>query len=403
MIPFSPPRIDNKILEEVKETLLSGWITTGPKTKLFEEHITKYCGHERTICVNSATAGLEIVLSWFGVGKGDEVILPAYTYCAIANAVVRLNAKPVMVDVEDDFTISPDEIKKAVSSKTKVIIPVDVGGYPADYTRIYEVINDLNIKKKFRPSNNIQKEIGRILIIADAAHSLGATYEGKKTGSLADITVFSFQATKNITTSEGGAICLNLPKSMDCDEIYKKITIKSFQGQTKDSYSKTKGDSWRYDVLEAGFKSNMTDLQAAIGLVELQRYEDDMLPKRKYIFNKYYSLLKDKEWAVLPPADSAQRKSSNNFFMLRIKGADEQIRDEIIKKVYEDGASLNVHFIPLPLLTLYKKLNYKIEDYPKSYELFCNEVSLPIYYDLTDENIDFIINSLIKNVDSVLD
>jgi len=402
MIPFSPPRIDDKTIEEVKETLLSGWITTGPKTKLFEKHISSYCGHKRTICVSSATAGFELMMNWFGVGRGDEVIIPAYTYCAIANAVVHLGAKPVMVDVDDDFTISPEKIRESVTSKTKVIIPVDVGGYPADYKRIYDIINEKKIKEKFCPDNDVQKGLGRILVISDAAHSLGASIEGKKVGILTDITIFSFQATKNITTCEGGAVCINLPKPFDCDKIYKQIAIKSLHGQTKDAYSKTKGNSWRYDILEAGYKSNMTDLQAAMGLVELKRYESDMLPKRKYIFNKYYNALKDKKWAILPPADNSKNKSACNVFMLRVSGVNEQQRDEIIKRVYNDGASLNVHYIPLPLLSFYRELNYNIENFPKSYELYSNEISLPIYYDLTDGNVDFIINSLVRNIESVL-
>ncbi len=402
MIPFSPPRIDKHIIEEVKDTLLSGWITTGPKTKQFEKLITGYCGHRKTLCVSSATAGLELILRWFGVGPGDEVIVPAYTYCATANVVIHSGAKPVMVDVGDDFTISPSAIQKAVTHRTKVIIPVDIGGYPADYDQIFKIVNIKEIKEKFCPANNVQKELGRILVLSDAAHSLGASYKGNKTGTLSDITIFSFHAVKNLTTSEGGAICLNLSDNFDCDKIYNELAVKSLHGQTKDAYSKLKGGNWRYDVKEAGYKSNMTDLQAAIGLVEIKRYENDMLQKRKHIFYKYYNALKNKEWVILPPAENHFRESSFHVFLLRIKHITESQRDEIIQKVYDDGASLNVHFIPLPMLSFYKKNNYDIKDFPKSYELYSNEISLPIYYDLTDENIDFIINSLIKNTENIL-
>ena len=285
MIPFSPPRTDQKTVAAVTEVLLSGWITTGPKTKLFEKELTTYNGNKNTLCLNSATAGLEIMLRWFGVKEGDEVILPAYTYCATANVVKHVGATPVLVDInENDFTIDPDKIEKAITSKTKVIMPVDIGGLPCDYDRINKIAVDK--KNIFVANSEEQKKLGRILILSDAAHSVGATYNGKRTGSLTDVTVFSFHAVKNLTTAEGGAIALNLPLPFDNEEIYKYLCVKTLHGQNKDALEKTKLSGWKYDVIEPGYKCNMMDLQAVIGLVELERYEGT-LNRRKDICSQY--------------------------------------------------------------------------------------------------------------------
>ncbi len=401
MIPFSPPRIDQKVVDEVAKALLSGWITTGPRTKLFENNLSKYVGCKKTLCLNSATAGLELILRWYGVKEGDEVILPAYTYCATANVVMHCGAKPVMVDInQKDFNISIDAIKKAITSKTKVIIPVDISGYPCDYDELNKLVNQSEIKNLFNPTTKEQEQLGRILIMADSAHSIGATMNGKQSGNLTDISVFSFHAVKNLTTAEGGAICLNLPQPFNCDEIYTDLNRKSLHGQSKDALAKTVG-TWRYDVLEAGYKCNMTDLQAAIGLIELDRYESN-LQRRKEIFIQYIEGFKNKNWAILPPYLDEGKETSYHLFLLRIKGANESARDTIIKKIFDAGVAVNVHFQPLPLLTVYKNEGFNISDYPESWEKYQNEITLPVYYDLSDENITIIINAVINAVETTI-
>jgi dTDP-4-amino-4,6-dideoxygalactose transaminase len=363
MIPFSPPHIDQKILDEISKALLSGWITTGPRTKKFEQNLTNYTGSKKTICLNSATAGLELILRWFGVKEGDEVILPAYTYCATANVVMHCGAKPVMVDInEKDFNISVEAIKKAITPHTKVIIPVDISGFPCDYDLINNLVNEPEVKALFKPNHINQEKLNRILIMADAAHSIGAKMNGKQSGSLTDVSVFSFHAVKNLTTAEGGAISLNLPEPFNCEEIYSDLNRKSLHGQSKDALAKTQGN-WKYDVLEAGYKCNMTDLNAAIGLIELARY-DRNLERRKNIFNQYVSGFKSKDWAIIPPFFDEGKESSYHLFLLRIKNIDEPTRDRIIQNIFDQGVSVNVHFQPLPLLTVYKNEGYQIEDYP---------------------------------------
>lgn len=403
MIPFSPPRIDQKIIDEVVDTLKSGWITTGPKTKMFENKITHYCSSKKTLAVSSATAGLELMLKWFGVKEGDEVILPAYTYCATANVVVHCGAKIIMVDInEEDLNISIEKIRSAISSKTKVIIPVDIAGLPCDYDDIFSLILEESVNKLFLPNNKIQEKLGRILILSDSAHSIGATYKGKKSGSVADISVFSFHAVKNITTAEGGAVCINLPDIFDCNTIYKSLCISSLHGQSKDALSKSKKGSWKYDVLEAGFKSNMTDIQAAIGLVELNRYDKDMLKKRRHIFKLYSEELSKYDWAILPIYNTEDKESSYHVYTLRIKGIDENIRDEIIQRIFDKEVSVNVHFQPLPLLTVYKNLGYNISDYPVAYNCYSCEISLPVYYGLTDIQVNTVISKLIESINEVI-
>lgn len=400
MIPFSPPRIDQKIIDEVVATLKSGWITTGPRTKLFEKKLTEFGGHKATLCLNSATAGLELMLRWYGVGPGDEVILPAYTYCATANVVVHCGATPVMADADQDFNISLKEIEKKITPKTKVIMPVDIAGLPCDYDEIMTLVKRSDIVKKFSPSSPTQKQLDRILVLSDSAHSCGAVYKGRAAGSLADASVFSFHAVKNLSTAEGGAVCLNLPAPFDNEAIYRTLCITSLHGQNKDALEKFKNGGWRYDIIEAGYKCNMTDLQAAMGLVELERYRDDMLVKRKRIFDNYSVAFSRYSWSVLPRYEIGELTSSSyHVYLLRIKGINEEQRDQIITRITDAGVSVNVHFMPLPMFTFYKNLGYKIEEYPVAYDNYSRVISLPVFYDLTEEQQQQVIDAVIKSIE----
>lgn len=402
MLPFSPPRLDQKTVDAVTEVLLSGWITTGPKTKEFEKRLTDYVGCKKTICLNSATAGLELIARWFGLKEGDEVIVPAYTYCASANIVLHCRAKPVLVDIDEkDFNVSIANIREAISEKTKIIIPVDISGWPCDYNEINEMVNSNEIRGVFRAETPEQEKLGRILVMSDAAHSIGAWYEGNRTGSLTDVTVFSFHAVKNLTTAEGGAVCLNLPEPFDCEEIYKALNIKSLHGQSKDALAKTQVGNWRYDVIEPGYKCNMMDIQAAIGLVELERYQET-LDRRAEIYEFYTTELSAKSWAILPDYNNAQKETSYHLYLLRINGATEDQRDEIMQKIFEKGVSVNVHFQPLPMLTAYKERGYKMEDYPESFKKYSNLITLPVYYNLTDEDLKLVTDAVIQSVEEVL-
>jgi dTDP-4-amino-4,6-dideoxygalactose transaminase len=402
MIPFSPPRMDDKITSAVVEALNSGWITTGPKTKLFEKKLSAFNGNASTLCVNSASGGMELMLRWFGVQEGDEVILPAYTYAATANVIVHTGAKPVFVDVQDDFNIDIQAIRKAISSKTKVIMPVDIGGWPCDYDAINALVNEPEIKAQFKAVSPHQEKLGRILILSDAAHSLGAFYRGKRTGVHADVTVFSFHAVKNLTTAEGGAIALNLPESFHHNEIYKELNIKSLHGQSKDALAKTQIGNWRYDIIEAGYKLNMTDIQAAMGLVELDRYQDDMLKRRKEIFELYTQELQKEEWAIIPTYESRNSCSSYHLYLLRIKSIGEEDRNQIIQAIFDQEVSVNVHYLPLPAMTFYKQMGYSIKDYPKTFELYKNEISLPVYYSLSNADAMQVIKAIKQAVNQVI-
>lgn len=403
MIPFSPPKITDEIVNEVTKVLRSGWITTGPKTKEFEKLLTEYCGNKFTLCLNSATAGLEIILRWYGVQKGDEVIVPAYTYSATANVVTHCGAKIVFVDVNNnDFNISVEKIEKTITSRTKVIMPVDFGGLPCDYDSINAIVKRKDIRNKFKPSNPIQKKLDRILILSDAAHSVGATYKGNKTGTLADATVFSFHAVKNLTTAEGGAVCLNLPKPFDNENIYAELNIKSLHGQNKDALSKIQKGAWQYDIVEAGYKCNMTDITAAMGLCELKIYDSETLPKRKYICEKYSKAFSSYDWAEIPILKDSNRESSYHLYPLRIKGINEKQRNEIIKKIFEKNVSVNVHFIPVPMMSFYKTMGYRIKNYPIAYNNYSREISMPVFFDLTDKQLETIIYAVIKSVKRVL-
>lgn len=396
MIPFSPPHIDDKIIDEVVAVLRSGWITTGPRTKAFEKKLADYCGVQKVVCVSSASAGLELMLHWFGIGPGDEVIVPAYTYTATAEVVLHCGATPVMVDVLPDFLISAQNIRKAITPKTKVIIPVDIAGLPCDYAAINQLVNDPEIRKMFHPTNALQQQLGRILVMSDAAHSLGAWYNGQRAGSLTDITVFSFHAVKNLTTAEGGAIALNLPQPFDLESLYKELCTFSLHGQSKDALAKTKLGNWRYDVLCAGYKCNMTDLAAALGLIEIERYDDLILTRRKAIFDAYTAAFGNDDRFEIPEYSTPVKTSSFHVYALRVRNVSEAQRDEIMQKIFEQEVSVNVHFIPLAMLTCYKTLGYKISDYPVTYDNYAREISLPVYFDLTDNQVQQVI-AAVKN------
>lgn len=408
MIPFSPPRIDQKIIDAVTETLRSGWITTGPKTRLFEKKLSEYNGNPVSLCLNSATAGLELILRWFGVGPGDEVILPAYTYAATANVIVHCGARPVFVDVGDDFNISIKAISLAITSHTKVIMPVDIGGWPCDYDEINNLVRKKEYVNLFRPANTEQEMLGRILVLSDAAHSLGATYNSRRTGTLTDISVFSFHAVKNLTTAEGGAVALNLPEPFNNIFVYEKLCIKALHGQNKDALAKMQKGNWRYDIIEAGYKMNMPDILASIGLVELERYESETLVKRKAICDFYSEALKPFSWAINPKQSGiqysgAESVSSYHLFPLRIKGVTEEGRDNIIKEISERNVSVNVHFIPVPMMSFYKNQGFDIRKYPLTFNMYQNEISLPVYYDLSPDDAETVVRTVIEVVQKELE
>ena len=402
MIPFSPPYIDQAIIEEVTRALSSGWITTGPRTKKLEQKVADYVGVPKVLCLNSATAGMELMLRYFGIGPGDEVIIPAYTYCATANVVSHTGATPVMVDSNpEDFNISIEGIKEAITEKTKAIIAVDFAGFPCDYDEINDLVNSSSVRSRFKPSSVAQEKLGRILVMSDAAHSLGAVYYGTMVGALCDVTVFSFHAVKNLTTAEGGAVCLNLPKSFDAEEVYKELNIFSLHGQSKDAFAKTQKGAWEYDVLFPGYKWNMTDILASIGLIEIDRYEEN-LSQRKSILDRYSAAFQKYDWASLPVYETDTKISSYHLYPLRIKGVSKLQRDQIIQEIFDQEVSVNVHFKPLPLLSAYKERGYQMSDYPVAEKNWESEISLPVYYTLTDENVTQVIEAVISSVKKVL-
>lgn len=398
MIPFSPPRIDEKIVAEVSDALKSGWITTGPKTKLFEKKIAEYCNVSNVLAVNSWTAGAELILYWFGIKEGDEVIIPVYTYCATANIVIHRGAKVIMVDVNSDFGIDISKIEKHITPKTKAIIPVDVGGLPIQFDELKSMVNKPETKEKFNPQSENQEKLGRIMILSDSAHSFGAIYKGLNVGSEVDFTVFSFHAVKNLTTAEGGAICINLPKPFDNAEVYQQLNTLSLHGQSKDALAKLQKGAWEYDVIDAGFKCNMTDILASIGLAELERYDSETLPKRKSIFKEYSNLLSKYDWAILPHYKDKYRESSYHLYLLRIKEVTLEERNLIIQEIFDQDVSVNVHYKPLPMLSYYKVLGYEINYFPVAKSLWECEISLPVYYDLSKENIRTVIDAIVTSV-----
>lgn len=402
MIPFSPPYIDEDVINEVMDSLRSGWITTGPKVKALESEVSKITGIKNVLCVNSATSGMMLMLHWFGIGKGDEVIIPSYTYCATALAVMHTGAKAVMVDSGKDFCINTDAIRKAITSRTKAIMPVDIGGYPCDYDEINKIVNEEEIKKIFIATNEVQRMLGRIFVLSDAAHSIGATYKGRASGTLCDASVFSFHAVKNVTTAEGGAICLNLPGKFNNDGLYKWLRLLSLNGQTKDAFTKSQGGGWKYDIVYPGFKINQNDLCAAVGLAQIRRYSNDFLVKRKKIFEKYNESFSELSWAELPPSITPERESSYHVYLLRIKGISEEQRDKIIDEITKREVAVNVHFVPLPMLKVFKDRNYDINNFPVSYDSYTREITLPVYPQLKEEEIKKIIKSVIESYDAVI-
>ncbi len=398
-IPFSPPFIDEDVINEVVDALKSGWITTGPKVKALEEQIVKLSGAQSALCVNSWTSGAIMMLTWLGVKEGDEVIIPAYTYAATALAVIHAGAKPVMVDINDDFNISVEEIAKAITNKTKAIIPVDIAGWPCDYKQIMDLVRYKEIIEKFTPSSDVQKKLGRILVLNDAAHSLGAKYFNKNIGTECDVTIFSLHAVKNVTTAEGGVICLNMPDVFDNVKLYSELRIMTLNCQTKDAFSKSKAGGWRYDIVGLGMKINLADVNAAIGLAQIRKY-DILLSKRKEIAAKYRKAFSEYDWVVLPHQISDVKESSYHIFPLRIKNASEEQRDNIIQKISDADVAVNVHFIPLPMLNYFKGKGYDINDFPQSFKNYSTEISLPIYPQLTNEQIDYIVSAVVNAYNS---
>jgi dTDP-4-amino-4,6-dideoxygalactose transaminase len=397
-IPFSPPFIDQAVIDEVIDTLNSKWITTGPKVAALEKEMLRITTSKAVVCVNSWTSGAILMLKWFGVKEGDEVIIPAYTYSATALCVLHCGATPVMVDIDTDFCISPEAVYKAITPKTKAIIAVDIAGWPCNYDKLNAIIQSPEINGLFVAESFKQKVLGRILLIADAAHSLGARYNGGAAAKKSDITIFSFHAVKNVTTAEGGCICLNLPNGFDEIAEYKYLRMYTLNGQTKDAFSKSNGAGWKYDILFQGLKINMPDICAAIGLAQIKRYEDELLPLRKQIALKYCRGFKDMDWFISPPLMDGTRESSYHLFPLRIKNITEDQRDNIIEDITAMGVVVNVHFIPMPMFTYFKSLGYRITDYPMAYRQFACEISLPIYPELTDLQVEFIIEAVIVAV-----
>ena len=400
-IPFSPPDIDDKVINEVVDSLKSGWITTGPKVKALEEEIGRISGVKNVLCVNSWTSGAILMLRWLGLEPGDEVIVPAYTYSATALAVLWAGGKPIMVDSQEDFNISVKAIKEAITEKTKAIIPVDIAGFPCDYKSIMDLVNSDEIKAKFHPTSEVQEKLKRILVLSDSAHSIGAHYGDKRTGSETDLAIFSLHAVKNVTTAEGGAICLNLPKPFDNDELYKELRLRALNCQTKDAFTKTKAGGWKYDIIGQGMKINMADVNAAIGLAQIREYEN-LLRERKRVFNIYTKAFADCEWAITPPSVSGIKESSYHIYALRIKGITEEQRDAIIQEISKDEVAVNVHFIPMPMLTLFKGLGYDIKNYPNAYNNYAHEISLPIYPQLSEEKVLFVAQTVIKAYKNII-
>lgn len=390
MIPFSPPDISEAEVSEVADALRSGWITTGPRTKQLEKQIAEWIGTERCVCLNSQTACAEMALRVLGIGEGDEVCVPAYTYTATASVVDHVGAKIVMIDCQkDSFEMDYDALETSITERTKAIIPVDLGGVPCDYDRIFEIAE----KKKslFRASNKIQQAIGRIAVCADTAHAFGAKWHGKMIGSLADFSSFSFHAVKNLTTAEGGALTWRNIPGIDNDEIYHQLQLLSLHGQSKDALAKTKLGAWEYDIVGTWYKCNMTDVVAAIGLKQFERYPD-MLKRRKDIIEKYDAAFKPLGVETLDHYN-ASRESSGHLYITRVPNITLEQRNEIIIKMAERGVACNVHYKPLPMHTAYKKLGFDIKDYPNAYDRFANEITLPLHTCLTDEDVAYVVKA----------
>lgn len=389
-IPFSPPDIGEDEIQSVIDALKSGWITTGPKTKQFEREIAQLCNTEKAVCLNSATASLELTLRILGIGEGDEVITSSYTYTASASPIAHVGAKIVLVDTQkDSFEMDYEKLANAITEKTKVIIPVDVAGILYDYDKIFKIVEEK--KKLFKANNDIQKIYNRIIVVADSAHGFGAKKDGKMSGEFADFTTFSFHAVKNLTTGEGGAAVWKSKEGLDNEEIYKQYQLLSLHGQTKDALHKNTLGAWEYDIIDTYYKCNMTDIMAGIGLAQIARYPK-LVERRHQIISKYNEAFKDLPIMVLNHKDENHR-SSGHLYLTRIKVINEEQRNEIIIKMAERGIACNVHYKPLPMLTAYKKLGFDIANYPNAYDFYRNEITLPLYSKLTDEQVEYIIEN----------
>ncbi|WP_346935492.1 DegT/DnrJ/EryC1/StrS aminotransferase family protein [Clostridium sp.] len=386
-IPLSPPDITEREIESVVQVLKSGWITSGPKVLEFEQKIAEYCETEKAVVLGSGTAGMELILKLYDIKEGDEVITTPYTYTASASIILHRGIKPTFVDVaKDSFIMDLDKLEEAITEKTKAIITVDFAGVPVDYDKVKAILKKLNRED--------------IILISDSAHSFGATYKGKKVGSQYNFHVFSFHAVKNLTTAEGGGITFNNNNFHGKEDLYKEFKYIALHGQTKDALSKIKAGAWQYDIVTDGFKCNMSDLHAAIGVSQLDRYEE-MLDRRRAIFEIYNKALEGKEWAIIPFSKNEEMETSYHLYPLRIKGFEESERAKVIEILAEKDIPTNVHFIPLPMFTLYKNLGYKMEDYPNAYNQYKNEITLPVYSTLSLEDAKYMIEELIKAVEEV--
>ncbi len=392
-IPFSPPDMTEAEADEVKDAILSGWITTGPRTKEFEKQIAAYCHTDKAVCLNSATACMEMALRVMGVGPGDEVIVPAYTYTATASVVCHVGATPVMVDCQaDNVEMDYDKMAEAITERTKFVIAVDLAGIVADYDRIFAAVESK--KHLFHPANDLQKAFGRVIVMADAAHAFGAMKNGKVCGEIADFTSFSFHAVKNLTTAEGGALTWKTREGIDNEMLYKQFQLLSLHGQNKDALAKTKFGAWEYDIIAPYFKCNMTDIMAGIGLAQLKRYSE-MLHRRRQIIEKLNDGLKDCNVAVLNHYGDGNC-SSGHLYLVRLLGKDVEERNAVIEKMAERGIACNVHYKPLPMMTAYKNLGFDIANYPHAYNLYRNEVSLPLHTRLSDEEVEYVISNFVE-------
>lgn len=389
-IPFSPPDMTEAEANEVREAILSGWITTGPRTKEFERLIAICCQTKKAVALNSATAAMELTLRVLGVGEGDEVIVPAYTYTATASVVHHVGAKIVMVDVAPgSFEIDYDSIADAITERTKVVMPVDLGGVMCDYDRVFAAVESK--RELFRPANDIQKAFGRVVVLADAAHAFGARRHDRMCGEVADFTSFSFHAVKNLTTAEGGAITWKSIPGIDDEWLYKQYQLLSLHGQSKDALAKTQLGAWEYDIVAPDYKCNMTDISAAIGLVQIRRYAE-LLHRRRQIVDRYNEALKDCNVQVLNHYGD-DHQSSGHLYLVRLLGKNCEYRNEVIRKMAERGIACNVHYKPLPMMTAYKNLGFDIKDYPNAYRQFENEVTLPLHTRLSDEDVEYVIGN----------
>ena len=398
-IPFSPPDITDAEIAQVTEALKSGWITTGPKTKELEREVAIFCGTSRAVCLNSQTACAEMTLRLLGVGEGDEVITSAYTYTASASVVCHVGAKLVLVDTQaDSLEMDYDKLAEAITEKTKVIIPVDLGGVPCDYDRIFSIVKDK--EKMFRPANEIQRAIGRIIVMADAAHAFGAAWHDKPVGSIADFSNFSFHAVKNFTTAEGGAVTWRDILGVDNETIYHQYQLLSLHGQSKDALAKTQLGAWEYDIVGPWYKCNMTDVVAGIGLAQMKRYSG-LLSRRKEIITTYDAAFRPLGIETLNHYTS-EHQSSGHLYITRVPGITLEQRNEIIIKMAEEEIACNVHYKPLPMMTAYKNLGFTIVDYPNAYQRFANEITLPLHTKLTDEEVNYIIKKYTEIVKQYL-